>query len=108
MGKRDEINIKKIEETLMAAHRKVQEFPVSRDWHEKVMKHVRQLADLKATADNTQVFNHMVWQFATATSLCAVILTFYALNTGINPDYLLANLFFSDPSGFTTGQPFLP
>lgn len=108
MRKRDEINKKKVEEALMAVHRKGQEFSVSRDWHEKVMKHVRQIGDLRTTADDTQFFNHIVWQFAAATSLCAVILAFYALNTGINPEYQIANLFFSDPSGFITSQPFLP
>lgn len=96
-----------IERSLRDIHNMRQEIPVSSEWHEKVMAHVRRLGALPYYR-NDAGDAAMVWRFAAAASMSALILLLYSFNAGIGPEHETARIFLNDPLGFIVSQSFLP
>lgn len=107
MGRHEE-DLSKAEETLRAAYRADTEFSLSAQWQAGVMRHIHNIEASKAGTDDTQVFGRMVWSFAAATGVFSVIFVLLALNSGVAPENMLANILLNDPLGFTASQLILP
>lgn len=97
-------DIKKIEEILIANHRTKKSFSVTQEWQTEVMRHIRQITAVKTQTNDDRAFGKIIWRFATATSLCAVILLLYAINTDVNYESIIENLVLNDPISFTVSQ----
>jgi hypothetical protein len=97
-------DIKKIEEVLIAAHRMESNFAVTQGWQERVMEHIRQIAASKNQIDEDRVFSRIIWRFATAVSVFAGIFLWYVINTDINHESVMVNMFLNDPLNFIVLQ----
>lgn len=106
--KNNEENIKKIEEILVAAYWMKNNFTVSKEWQKGVMKHIRQLSVEKTRANDSRIFGKIIWRFAIATSLSAVILLLYAIRIDVIHEGLIADLFTNDPLIFIVAQTIIP
>lgn len=106
MGREDDV--KKAEEALKAAYRAESRFSAGPEWQAGVMRHIRSIETLKASTDETQVFGRLIWRFAATTGVFSAILLLYAINAGVGPENMLANIVLSDPAGFITSQLMLP
>lgn len=108
MKQPDDEKIRKTEKALKAAHLKGQEIHATPIWHARVMSEVLNLETVKGQAYTSVFGQRVVLRFAAAACLVALVLSLYALNSGINPDYVMAQMFFEDPAGFVTNQTFMP
>lgn len=100
--------ISRTEDALKTAYIKGQEIKATPIWHAQVMTDILNLEAAKEQNSDSIFSQRIVWRFAAAACLVALILSLYTLNSGINPDYVMAQLFFEDPAGFVTTQPFIP
>ncbi len=90
--------IDKIEEAFKAVHGKEANISVSPAWEAKVMRAVRtQNGQSAGKLFDSEMLAHLVWRFALATCLVALLLTAYtvAVDPGASAD--VAMLFFEDP-----------
>ena len=90
--------IDKIEAAFKAVHGKEMAVSVSPAWEEKVMRAVRtQDGQPVGKLFDLEVLGHLVWRFAAATCLVALLLTAYTMagDPGATSD--VARLFFEDP-----------
>lgn len=97
-------DIKKIEEILVTAHRIESNFAVTQDWQERVMEHICQIAASKIQINDDKVFSKILWRFATAVSVFAGIFLLYAINTDVNHESVMVNMFLNDPLNFIVSQ----
>lgn len=71
-------------------------------WQEEVMRKIRGLAVEKANQKSFWA-DKLVWRFASATCLLAIILALLAIRLGINPEINWVQLLIDDPPGLITG-----
>lgn len=112
MKQPEEEKISRTEKALKTAYLKGQEIQATPIWHAQVMKDIlnpETVPETKREQASISVFGQrIVWRFAAAACLFALVLSLYAVNSGINPDSVMAQMFFQDPAGFVTTQPFIP
>lgn len=108
MRQPEDQKISKTEKALKTAYLKGQEISATPIWHAQVMTDILNLEAVKEPAYASMFGQRTVWRFAAAACLFALVLSLYAVNSGINPDYVMAQMFFEDPAGFVTTQPFIP
>ena len=90
--------IDKIEEAFKAVHGNETNVSFSPAWEAKVMRAVRtQNGQPAGKLFDSEMLGHLVWRFAVATCLVALLLTAYtvAVDPGASAD--VAKLFFEDP-----------
>lgn len=93
--------IDKMEEVFKAVHGKERNVTVTPAWEAKVMRAVRTQAGQPAgKLFDAEMLGHLVWRFAMATCLVALLFTAYtmAVDPGASAD--VAKLFFEDPLAF--------
>jgi hypothetical protein len=90
--------IDKIEAAFRAAHGQEIAVSVSPAWEEKVMRAVRRLNVQPAGGIlDLEALGHLVWRFAAATCLVALILMAYTMAGDPGGTSEVARLFFEDP-----------
>ena len=73
------------------------------DWPAEVMKEIKGLETEKAYQESFFA-DKLVWRFASATCLLAIILALLAAGLGITPEQNWVQLLIGDPPGLTSGQ----
>lgn len=104
---KDKAKIQRAEQLLKDAYRVQRELPMSSQWHDKVMAHVRRIIIAPSVPDNVRSVA-IVWRFAAAACICALVLLFYSFNTGIGPEYEAVRIFLDDPVGLVIPQSLTP
>jgi hypothetical protein len=77
--------------------------PIIPGWQTEVMRKIRGLAAEKAK-QNSFGADKLVWRFASATCLLAIILALLAAKIGIKPEPDWVQLLLGDPPGLSSGQ----
>jgi hypothetical protein len=90
--------IDKLEAAFKAAHGKEVSISVGPAWEEKVMRAVRRL-DVQPAGGllDPEALGHLVWRFAAATCVVALILMAYTMAGDLGGTSEVARLFFEDP-----------
>lgn len=95
--------IDKLEEALIAAHRREEDLVFPPEWRQRLMEDLRRRAETAAPLDRVltedMVLRRMVFPFAAAASLAAVVLLLYTLTDPTGLDHQLTQLFLDDPTG---------
>jgi len=94
-------NYKKLEQALVGAYHQKESAEPDDFWEMRVMSHIRSLGPLNSEPGYFIIFDQFVWRFAAAACVLVLILSLYAFQTGIQPEYELANLFMDDSAELT-------
>lgn len=96
----------KLRETLKSAYfaKEQVEVDLNSRWRVDVMRDIRRMSPLNAQFNPFAMFNRVVWRFAEAACVLALIMTVYASFTGWNPVEEAASLYLSNPVEFTVTQ----
>jgi hypothetical protein len=94
----------KLRQMLAKAYREKEQARESEFWQMRVMNHIRSLP-LNAETNDAVFFDRIVWRFAMAAGIGAMMLSAYMFQTGFGTDYDLA-MIFTDPAGFAFIQYF--
>lgn len=96
----------RLQEVLKSAYlsKEQAEIELGGRWRMDVMRDIRQLGPLNATFNPFAMFNRVVWRFAEAACVVAVVMTVYVGFTGWNPVDEVASLYLANPVEFTVSQ----
>lgn len=75
-------------------------------WQQDVMRDIRRIGPLNLQTNPAQIFNQLIWRFATAACVLVLFLSVYAGINGWNPLDELNAQFFNNPVEFTVSQAF--
>lgn len=73
-------------------------------WRMDLMREIRRLGPLNAPFNPFVMFNRVVWRFAEAACVVALVMTVYVGFTGWNPVDEIASLYLANPVEFTVSQ----
>ena len=90
-------------EILKSAYLGKQQDRIIPGWPAEVMKKIRGLKTEKAYQESFFA-DRLVWRFASATCLLAIILALLAAGLGLTPEQNWVQLLIGDPPRLTTGQ----
>ncbi|GAK56447.1 hypothetical protein U27_03409 [Candidatus Vecturithrix granuli] len=73
-------------------------------WRMDVMRDIRRLGPLNVQFNPFMMFNRVVWRFAEAACVVALVMTVYVGFTGWNPIEEVTSLYLANPVEFTVSQ----
>lgn len=86
-------NHMKLEKALIRTYQGKEKTDPGDLWETKVMARIRSLGPPHAEPDCFSLLDQFVWRFSAAACLLVLVLSLYAFQTGMQPEYELANLF---------------
>jgi anti-sigma-K factor RskA len=93
MRKRLHRDVPKVEEALIRFHRRPIEAETDRFWQKRVMHRIREEGRAAGTVqENSGTLGKLIWRFAVATSLLALLVVGYAVQWDSRTQYELAQL----------------
>ena len=100
---------KRLQKILKSAYFGKEATEVSDFWQQRTMIHIREMAGLASNQPSSQMdlAVRLIWRFAGAAALVAMVFSLYAVQIDWNPEMEMARLFLHDPIEFgileTTG-----
>ena len=101
-----EKNAQRLQEVLKSVYlsKEQAEIELGGRWRMDVMRDIRRLGPLNVQFNPFAMFNRVVWCFAEAACVVAVVMTVYVGFTGWNPVDEVASLYLANPVEFTVSQ----
>ncbi|MDY0095706.1 MAG: hypothetical protein RBT80_23675 [Candidatus Vecturithrix sp.] len=96
----------RLQEVLKSAYwaRESIDIELNARWRMNLMREVRLLGPLNASFNPFVMFNRVVWRFAEAACVVALVMTVYVGFTGWSPVDEIASLYLANPVEFTVSQ----
>lgn len=89
---------------LKAGYRHAEPPEVGIEWEQDVMRAVRHLGPLNASANPLEFMNQFVWRFATVAGVFILILSAYVAVISLAPETGVVSQFLDNPVGFMLVQ----